>query len=197
MGPKAIESAHPDPNETCRLQLFKYQEQGNLLDPHLEGIVSPLSGVLRTYASQAETGQNLEAEALRGTCQLLWTVVTVRYSRNLAGKCKCAAWHVAQTCKLKQKTGLRLLQTSAGATKMPSSFSHMRPEIWNQLHVCWSGSTARSGGLPSHIHLNHKPGRSEIEIRPVPNDQAQSHASSHACLQCQLGVTDVYVHNCS
>lgn len=61
------------------LQLVKYQEQGNLLDPHLERIVEPLSGVLRDIAQQAEAGKEVCAEALRGTCQLLWTVVTVRW----------------------------------------------------------------------------------------------------------------------
>ena len=60
------------------MQLVKYQEQGNLLDPHLEGIVTPLSGIVRTFAKSAEAGKEFSPEALRGTCQLLWTIVTVR-----------------------------------------------------------------------------------------------------------------------
>ncbi len=40
--------------------------------------MGPLSGILRNYALKAEAQEDLEAEALRGTCQLLWTIVTVR-----------------------------------------------------------------------------------------------------------------------
>lgn len=57
------------------LQLDKYQEQPQLLDPYLEGIVMPLSALLRTAA----TAPAPDMEAAHSVSRLLWVAATVRY----------------------------------------------------------------------------------------------------------------------
>lgn len=61
-------------------QLYKYQEQSQLLDGFLEDIVLPLSSLLRTHATNLD-GHEVSADALQrimGVCSLLSVLVVVR-----------------------------------------------------------------------------------------------------------------------
>ena len=55
-------------------QLEKYQEQSQLLDPLLEGIVVPLSKLLRSQAVAATA----DLEVTNSICRLLFVVANVR-----------------------------------------------------------------------------------------------------------------------
>jgi hypothetical protein len=57
-------------------QLTRYQEQPQLLDPHLASIVGPLAAVLREKAG-AE-GAPDDTAALVAVSRLLWAVATIR-----------------------------------------------------------------------------------------------------------------------
>ena len=58
------------------LQLAKYHEQAQLLDPHILGIVAPLSAQLRRHAAPGEQGAPL-ARVLT-LSRFLWDLVTIR-----------------------------------------------------------------------------------------------------------------------
>lgn len=62
------------------LQLYKYQEQSQLLDAHLEGVVHPLSLLLREQAIALSHDPGAPTPLLRvlGICRLLSVLVTVR-----------------------------------------------------------------------------------------------------------------------
>lgn len=38
-------------------QIEKYQEQGQLLEPHLESMITPIMGIVRTIALEADGGK--------------------------------------------------------------------------------------------------------------------------------------------
>ena len=57
------------------MQLSRYQEQPQLLDPHLSGIVEPLAGVLR---GSAGAGAPEDLAVIQGISSLLWAVATIR-----------------------------------------------------------------------------------------------------------------------
>lgn len=49
------------------IQIEKYQEQGQLLEPHLEGLITPLMGIVRVTVAEADGGKLGKAEML--VCQ--------------------------------------------------------------------------------------------------------------------------------
>ncbi len=57
-------------------QLDEYREQSELLDPLLEGLVAPLTEVLRAAAMASAVGDNLCG--MRGVSRLLWTLASTR-----------------------------------------------------------------------------------------------------------------------
>lgn len=57
------------------MQLEKYQEQPQLLDPHIEEIVFPLMGVLR---AQATAGPDAALSLVQRTCYALHALCNVR-----------------------------------------------------------------------------------------------------------------------
>ena len=57
------------------LQLEKYHEQAQLLDPHVGAIVDRLTAVIRAEALSASQA---DREALRQASTSLWALVTVR-----------------------------------------------------------------------------------------------------------------------
>lgn len=59
----------------CLLQLTKYQEQPQLLDGHLEGIVQPLAVLLRRTALSS-TAQ--DTGSVQDICRLLHVLISVR-----------------------------------------------------------------------------------------------------------------------
>jgi hypothetical protein len=59
----------------CCWQLEKYQEQSQLLDPHLESIVKPLAALLRRHALN---GAAADIVTVQNVCRLLQTVASVR-----------------------------------------------------------------------------------------------------------------------
>ncbi len=69
-------------------QLTRYQEQPQLLDPHLASIVGPLAAVLREKAG-AE-GAPDDTAALIAVSRLLWAVATVRRVQPAAPPCPAA-----------------------------------------------------------------------------------------------------------
>jgi hypothetical protein len=62
------------------MQLYKYQEQSQLLDAYLEGIVHPLSALLREQAMALNADSSAATPLARvlGICRLLSVLVTVR-----------------------------------------------------------------------------------------------------------------------
>ena len=59
-------------------QLSRYQEQAQLLDPHLSSIVEPLAAVLRETAEANLSG---DTSAIVAVSQMLWAVATIRSVR--------------------------------------------------------------------------------------------------------------------
>ena len=57
------------------LQLEKYHEQAQLLDPHVGAVVDRLTAVIR---AEALSGSEANWEALRQASSFLWALVTVR-----------------------------------------------------------------------------------------------------------------------
>ena len=57
------------------LQLEKYHEQAQLLDPHVGPIVARLTHILRTEALKTS---GADWDTLRGASTYLWALVTVR-----------------------------------------------------------------------------------------------------------------------
>ena len=58
------------------MQLSKYQEQAQLLDPLLEGIVQPLTALLRAAAADPQAA---DLGRVRGVSRLLWQLSVVRW----------------------------------------------------------------------------------------------------------------------
>lgn len=58
------------------LQLAKYHEQAQLLDPHILGVVGPLSAQLRQHAAPGEEEAPLACVLI--TSRFLWDLVTIR-----------------------------------------------------------------------------------------------------------------------
>lgn len=65
----------------------KYQEQAQLLDPLLEGIVQPLAAVLRAAAADPAAA---DPARVRGVSRLLWQLAVVRCVL-IEGACQTAA----------------------------------------------------------------------------------------------------------
>jgi hypothetical protein len=57
------------------VQLGGYQEEGQLLDPHLDSIITPLAALLHEQAIAAEAAA---LELTQNISKLLWTVASVR-----------------------------------------------------------------------------------------------------------------------
>lgn len=62
------------------LQLEKYHEQAELLDPLMSALVTPLSAVLRR---EAAAGDAADLAAVQTASRFLWNLITVRSSRTL------------------------------------------------------------------------------------------------------------------
>lgn len=61
------------------MQLSKYQEQSQLLDPHLPSLVSTLTEPLQQQAhSQERSSAAPDLTIVRNICRLLWVIATVR-----------------------------------------------------------------------------------------------------------------------
>ena len=58
------------------MQLEKYQEQSQLLDPHLESMITPLSGLLMKSALQPSTNSIF---VVQHVSKLLWSIASVRW----------------------------------------------------------------------------------------------------------------------
>ncbi|KAL1546475.1 tubulin-folding cofactor D-like [Salvia divinorum] len=57
--------------------LDKYQEQGQLLEPYLEIIISPLMDIVRSRAVELGTASNEIAEVIQPICIIIYSLVTV------------------------------------------------------------------------------------------------------------------------
>ena len=66
------------PGLVWHAQLSRYQEQAQLLDPHLSSIVEPLAAVLRETAEANLSG---DTSAIVAVSQMLWAVATIRSVR--------------------------------------------------------------------------------------------------------------------
>ncbi len=62
------------------LQLEKYQEQAQLLDPHMEGLIRPMAAILR---EQARSKQSADMNITLNVCKILWTAASVRCELHL------------------------------------------------------------------------------------------------------------------
>ena len=65
--------------------MTKYQEQAQLLDPLLEGLVRPLAGLLHAFAAGAEGGAPPPAATVADASRFLWLLATVRCVRIWVG----------------------------------------------------------------------------------------------------------------
>lgn len=59
------------------LQLDKYQEQGQLLEPYLESIISPLMDIVRLRTGELGTVTNEIVEVIQPICIIIYSLVTV------------------------------------------------------------------------------------------------------------------------
>lgn len=68
-----------DPSSVLRIRhiVDKYQEQGQLLEPYLESIVSPLMLIIRTRVISLGTDSNEIIEIIKPICIILYSLVTV------------------------------------------------------------------------------------------------------------------------
>ena len=71
----------------CPLQCSKYQEQPQLLDPHLEALLAPLTGVLRTAARAAAAGGEPDLAAAQRAARLLQLLASLR---GYKARARCA-----------------------------------------------------------------------------------------------------------
>jgi hypothetical protein len=55
----------------------KYQEEGQLLEPYLESIVSPLMSLVRSKTMEIGTGTNELLNIIKPLCIIIYTLVTV------------------------------------------------------------------------------------------------------------------------
>ena len=59
------------------MQLDKYQQEGQLLEPYLESIVSPLMFIIRSKTIELGTNTNELLEVIKPICIIIYTLVTV------------------------------------------------------------------------------------------------------------------------
>lgn len=59
------------------LQMDKYQEQGQLLEPYLESIVSPLMAIVRSRTVELGTTSDEILEVIQPICIVIYSLVTV------------------------------------------------------------------------------------------------------------------------
>ena len=59
------------------MQLDKYQQEGQLLEPYLESIVSPLMFIIRSKTIELGTDSNELLEVIKPICIIIYTLVTV------------------------------------------------------------------------------------------------------------------------
>lgn len=59
------------------MQLDKYQEQGQLLEPYLETIVSPLMNIIRSRTIELGTASDEILEIIKPICIIVYSLVTV------------------------------------------------------------------------------------------------------------------------
>ena len=59
------------------MQLDKYQEQGQLLEPYLEIMISPLMDIVRSRAVELGTASNEITEVIQPICIIIYSLVTV------------------------------------------------------------------------------------------------------------------------
>ncbi len=80
-------------------QCSKYQEQPQLLDPHLEALLAPLTGVLRTAARAAAAGGSPDLAAAQRAARLLQLLASLRGYKARRAPCttKLAA-HLPPFC---------------------------------------------------------------------------------------------------
>ncbi len=57
------------------MQLEKYQEQSQLLDPHLESMITPLSGLLMQSALEPSADSIF---IVQHVSKMLWSIASVR-----------------------------------------------------------------------------------------------------------------------
>ncbi|XP_057805540.1 tubulin-folding cofactor D [Salvia miltiorrhiza] len=57
--------------------LDKYQEQGQLLEPYLESIISPLMAIVRSGTAELGTASNEIVEVIQPICIIIYSLVTV------------------------------------------------------------------------------------------------------------------------
>ncbi|KAJ4905299.1 Tubulin-folding cofactor D [Raphanus sativus] len=67
------------PSSVQKIQsiMDKYQEQGQLVEPYLESIVSPLMLIIRTKAAELDTRSDEILEIIKPICIIIYTLVTV------------------------------------------------------------------------------------------------------------------------
>ena len=70
-----VRLASPTTHPRHLRQVGKYQEQPQLLDPLLEGLVAPLTALLRAAADQPAAA---DLRCVRGVSRLLWQLSVVR-----------------------------------------------------------------------------------------------------------------------
>ena len=91
------------------LQLEKYHEQAQLLDPHVPIIVERLTAVIR---QEALRGSQANQRALQQASEFLWALVTVRSTSRDAMSYPCEhSTCAAHTCRCACETGSQ--QTSS------------------------------------------------------------------------------------
>lgn len=64
-------------NLGCLLQMDKYQEQGQLLEPYLESIVSPLMNIIRSRTVDRGAASDEIVEIIKPICIIIYSLVTV------------------------------------------------------------------------------------------------------------------------
>ena len=73
--PLVLNRVRVESSALALLQLEKYQEQSQLLDPHLESMITPLSGLLMQSALKPCADSIL---VVQHVSKLLWSIASVR-----------------------------------------------------------------------------------------------------------------------
>ena len=98
------------------LQLEKYHEQAQLLDPHVPTIVERLTAVIRREALRGSQANHCK-RAVQQAAEFLWALVTVRCTSREAILSSCAEMRrAALTCRSAGETGN--YETSSRLNKM-------------------------------------------------------------------------------
>ncbi|CAK9217775.1 unnamed protein product [Sphagnum troendelagicum] len=71
--------AEPATFKKAEAIIEKYQEQGQLLEPHLESLITPLMGIIRAMVTKVDSGQLSNAQMLivKKLCRIVHTLITV------------------------------------------------------------------------------------------------------------------------